>query len=400
MKQKVVVVGGSVAGLTMANLLRDGGYEVDVYERSPSTLAGFGTGIVVQPELVRYPLERAGVSIEQISVGSNTMQYFSASSGDALGSVPSIWRFTTYNAIYGCLLRKFGVDRYHLGHTLTDICETDDKAFATFENGAKVAADLIVCADGGRSVARQKLLDIMPSYAGYVTWRGMVDQREVSAETWDFFKQAFTYGLLHDSHIIAYPVPEVLHDGQPAGGVRLNWQWYWNVATADLSQLMTDVSGIERPVTLHSEMIPSATMANFRGRTSGELSKPFAELLLSSAKPFVTLVSDTEVPKMAFERIALIGDAAFAPRPHAAAGAAKACDDAWNLATELTLKRGEIKAALLAWEPRQLEVGRSYLSKVRSMGDVLQHGGHFPPGAEAYRFGLPQLKLGSKRTSA
>ena len=39
---------------------------------------------------------------------------------------------------------------------------------------------------------------------------------------------------------------------------------------------------------------------------------------------------------MAFGRVCLIGDAAFAVRPHAAAGTAKAADDGWALAEELT----------------------------------------------------------------
>ena len=48
----VAVVGGSICGLTTALLLRDAGFEVDVYERSRGSLSGFGNGIVVQPELV------------------------------------------------------------------------------------------------------------------------------------------------------------------------------------------------------------------------------------------------------------------------------------------------------------------------------------------------------------
>src|SRR5437016_2314650 len=65
---KVAVVGGSIGGLTAGALLRDLGCDVDVYERSREPLVGLGTGIVVQPELVRYLLERANLDLDDISV--------------------------------------------------------------------------------------------------------------------------------------------------------------------------------------------------------------------------------------------------------------------------------------------------------------------------------------------
>ena len=53
------------------------------------------------------------------------------------------------------------------------------------------------------------------------------------------------------------------------------------------------------------------------------------------AEPFVQLIVDVAVPRMVFGRICLLGDAAFALRPHAAVGTAKAAEDAWQLARAL-----------------------------------------------------------------
>ena len=61
---------------------------------------------------------------------------------------------------------------------------------------------------------------------------------------------------------------------------------------------------------------------------------------------------------MAFGRVCLIGDAAFALRPHAAAGTAKAAADAWALAETLATTQGDLQAALPRWERHQLAVGR------------------------------------------
>jgi 2,6-dihydroxypyridine 3-monooxygenase len=45
-----IVAGESIGGLTAALLLRDLGFSVDVYERTPTPLEGSGSGIVLQPQ--------------------------------------------------------------------------------------------------------------------------------------------------------------------------------------------------------------------------------------------------------------------------------------------------------------------------------------------------------------
>ena len=388
---KVAVLGGSIAGLTAANLLRDAGCEVDVYERSNQFLSGFGTGIVVQPELVRYIVERTATSLEDVSVPSSGMQYFDAATGADRGRTDTAWRFTAYNAIYQTLLDAFGTERYHLGMELVAVEPGTDVARATFANGTTINADLLVCADGGGSVSRRQLLNTGPQYAGYVTWRGMVDQKDVPKATWDFFQDAFTYGLLGDGHIIAYPISQVASDGQVTGETRLNFQWYWNIeAGRDLDRLMTADDGSRRPVSVHFASLPDSTLSELHDRAERQLAPIFRDLILGAPEPFVTLVADAEIPQMAFDRVALIGDAAFTPRPHAAAGAAKAAADAWSLSEHLIDSSGDVPAALASWEPKRLEVGRGYLAKVRAMAQALQHGGDFPPGAPEFRFGLPK----------
>ncbi|MDP3952602.1 FAD binding domain-containing protein [Microbacterium sp.] len=388
---RVAVVGGSIAGLTAANVLRDAGCEVDVYERSETLLSGFGTGIVVQPELVRYLLERTSTTLDDISVPSHEMRYFDAASGRNAGQVDAGWRFTAYNAVYQKLLDAFGTEHYHLGKELVRVTPGVESASASFADGTEVTADLVVCADGGGSVARAQLLGRKPDYAGYVTWRGMVDQRDVSPETWDFFQDAFTYGLLPDGHIIAYPISQVSSEGEVTGETRLNFQWYWNVdAGAALDELMTANDGSRRPVSVHFVALPASSLEQFHSRATNELAPVFRDLITGAPQPFVTIVADADVSQMAFDRVALIGDAAFTPRPHAAAGAAKAAADAWALADRLVEASGDVREALTAWEPERLAVGQAYLTKVRAMANALQHGGEFPPGAAEFRFGLPK----------
>jgi 2,6-dihydroxypyridine 3-monooxygenase len=97
---------------------------------------------------------------------------------------------------------------------------------------------------------------------------------------------------------------------------------------------------------------------------------------------------DVEVPRMAFGRVCLVGDAAFSVRPHAAAATAKGADDVWALAGALRGSGGDVAEALRAWEPGQLELGRALLARTRDLGEGAQFRGDWVPGDPALTFGL------------
>jgi 2,6-dihydroxypyridine 3-monooxygenase len=118
------------------------------------------------------------------------------------------------------------------------------------------------------------------------------------------------------------------------------------------------------------------------------LAGPIAEAIARTAEPFVQVVYDIEVSRMAFGRTCLVGDAAFAVRPHAAAGTAKAAAAGWALAEELTASGGDVPRALAAWERRQLALGRSLLARCREIGNSSQVAGTFRPGDPRLIFGL------------
>jgi len=125
-----------------------------------------------------------------------------------------------------------------------------------------------------------------------------------------------------------------------------------------------------------------------RQSARARLAPPIAEAVTGVTDPFVQAVYDIGVPRMAFGRACLIGDAAFAVRPHAAAGTAKACADGWALAEALTAAAGDVPAALADWERRQLALGRSLLARCRDIGDSSQFHGTFRPGERRLIFGL------------
>lgn len=382
--QRAVVVGGSLGGLTAALLLRDLGWEVDVFERSPAKLSGFGAGIVVHPASMRYFRERSSVDPAAISVPSSRFQYLDES-GTVVHRELSPYSFISWGTLYGSLIELFDADRYHNDHTLVALDQDGREAEAVFSNGRRERCDLLVCADGILSTARGLLAPgAGPIYAGYVGWRGTVDEQKLGSSAAELLADAITYGLLDHSHILAYPIQKP----GPGGGLLLNFVWYRNVPKgAELDALMVDDEGRRRPISIPPGAVPEARVRELRDEAAEVLPSALAELVRSAEEPFIQAVVDVTVDAMAYGRVCLIGDAAFAARPHAAAGTAKAAENGWTLVDAIAAN-GEVTRALEAWEPEQIALGNALVDRSRRLGELYQVRSAAVPGDRALRFGL------------
>ncbi len=383
----VDVVGGSLGGLTAALLLRDAGCAVTVYERSPAALEARGAGIAVLEQTLRYPVERLGIAPGEISTQTDHVRFLE-SDGSTVYAEPRSYRFSAWNTIYRALHHAFPAELYRLGWEMTSFSPGERCVEVTFGNGESHRAELLVCADGIGSASRQWMLpEVAPEYAGYVGWRGTVPEADLSEATYAALHDAITYQVLPRSHILVYPIPGP--DGAVEPGRRLmNMVWYRNVPAEELSELLTDRHGVRREVSLPPGHVRGEQIDELRDFAARHLAPPIAEMVTSVPEPFVQAVFDIEVPRMASGRVCLLGDAAFAARPHAAAGTAKAAEDGWVLAEELLRAEGDIEIALSRWERRQLALGRSLLARTRAIGDSSQSGDGFRPGDPRLVFGL------------
>ena len=383
----VAVVGGSLGGLTTALLLRDAGCQVRVYERSPVPLEARGAGIAVLQQTLRYPVERLGLPPEEISTRTHWVRFLGPDGSTAYAE-PRSYRFSAWNTIYRVLRDALPDERYLHGWELTAFACGERRIGLTFANGEVDEADLLVCADGISSASRQRMFpEVEPRYAGYVGWRGTVPEAQLSGETYDTLHDALTYQVLPHSHILVYPIPGL--DGTVEPGRRLmNMVWYRNVPEADLAAFLTDRHGVRRDVSVPPTQVRTEQIDEMRRFAASHLAPPIAELVMSVPEPFVQAVFDIEVPGMARGRACLVGDAAFAGRPHAAAGTAKAAEDGWVLAEELTRAHGDVDVALPRWERRQLALGASLLARTRAIGNSSQTRGDFRPGDPRLVFGL------------
>ncbi len=383
-------MGGSLGGLTAALVLRDIGCDVKVLERSPVSLEGRGAGIVIHPTTIRYLVERAGTSAHGIGIGVRTLRYLD-SNGFVAHEQPLELRFASYYSLYRDLLACFGEEHYRLGSEVVGFHQTAESVVVEEVDGTTHSCDLLVCADGIRSTARRLLLpEVTIDYAGYIAWRGTTRPGDLPVQSAERIAGAITYAVLDRSHMLTYPIPP--SDDDPSAEPVANWLWYRNVAPGrDLQELFTDKEGAVRDLTVPPGSVQDKFVDMLRADAVSLLPPPLADAVLHSSDPFIQAVVDVAIPRMVFGRICIMGDAAFAARPHVAVGTAKAADDAWQLANAIkTCDAVDVDERLRSWEARQMKLGRSVMVRTRRAGERSQFEGSWEVG-EQLPFGLYEI---------
>ena len=372
MARRALVIGGSLGGLFAANLLARAGWRVDVYERTDEALAARGAGLATHPELMRA-LERAGATLDE-SIGVRMRRRVAlARDGTVAGThdLPQI--MTAWGRIYRLLKDVFPVERYHFGRSLKRVDQQDDRVMASFEDGGTEEGALLIAADGIRSTVRQQLApEIRPKYAGYVAWRGLIEEGALSPATHAEIFEDFVFGLPPHEQIVTYAVAGKDNTTRP-GERRYNFVWYRPADEADqLPWLLTDVNGVQNEGQIPPHLIRPEVIAAMRRDAAEILAPQIAEVIERTAAPFIQPIYDLESPRIAFGRIATLGDAAFVARPHVGMGVLKAGDDAIALVDQLAAHEGDVEAGVAAYERERQPYGMKVIARARHLGAYLQ----------------------------
>ena len=384
----VAIIGGSVAGLTAAIELRSLGCHVEVFERSATEMKSRGGGIVLQQNVIDWFSGTLGLPIDQVSTRTDFLRYFDRDS-KVVSNRTKIWHNTSWSTLHRTLLAAFGNDNYRTGAVAVDIEQDEHEAVVTFEDGSICSADLVIFADGISSVGRARLSpQTHPEYAGYIGWRGTVEESLLTPATLAALADSMSYYVGENTHIILYPIPGP--DGQLSVGERLmNFVWYRNIPAGDhYTSMVTDRKGRISSVSVPAGEVKQEFVDQVRIDAEFLLPKVASEVVVKTAQPYIQIMQDTIAGRMAYGRVALIGDAAFASRPHAAAWTAKAVSDGLTLAEHLEKSQFDVTEALANWEPAQLEIGRNLFNRVREMGARSQFENSWVPGDPAFDFGL------------
>jgi 2-polyprenyl-6-methoxyphenol hydroxylase-like FAD-dependent oxidoreductase len=368
--RRAVVIGGSMSGLLSGHFLRRAGWDVHVYERVESELSGRGAGIVAQAELIER-LRKLGLATEDLGVHITTRKILDAQ-GRLTHEIECPQVLTAWERVYRLLRDAFPPERYTRGRGLAGFAQDAEKVTAHFSDGANVAADLLVGADGLRSTVRQQAApEVVPLYAGYSAWRALIAEsafpRDVHRELFEYM----TFTLPPGEQFLGYPVAGPDNDLRP-GHRRYNVVWYRPAdEQTKLQWLLTDEKGVTHSISIPPPLIRREAIAAMRADAERLLGPQFRQVVKLIDEPILQPIYDLESPRMAFGRVAILGDAAFVARPHVAAGVSKAADDAAALAEALT-GEDDVVRALKRFEAARLDENVRIIERARHLGAYLQ----------------------------
>jgi 2-polyprenyl-6-methoxyphenol hydroxylase-like FAD-dependent oxidoreductase len=354
-----------------ANMLHRAGHEVTVLEKTLNSLDGRGAGIVTHKPLATA-LVRCGVASDARLGIAIDKRVLLDRQGDIAAQVTLPQVLTSWSRLYTLLLAAFPAKRYVQGASVNQVSQSHDCAMVTCDDGRTFEAEIVVASDGIRSGVRASLApQVEVKYAGYVAWRGVCDESALSDWTLRSVFETFGFGLPPGEQIIGYPVAGA-GNSVGVGQRRYNFVWY-RPAPDDgvLQSLMTDADGHHHLHGLPPNKVSWKHVASVRQAARERLAPQFADILEKTTQPFLQPIYDFSSERIAFDRVALMGDAAFVARPHVGMGVTKAAEDAMAL-TDCIVALGANALALQAFEALRLKPGQAAVERARRLGAYMQ----------------------------
>ncbi len=369
---KALIVGGSLGGLLAANLLHRAGWDVLVCERAGEALSGRGAGLVSHPALFQA-LTAAGVDVDprepypdsDLGVFVPDRRVFS-SDGSIIAQHAYPQVLASWPRLYEVLRTALPQRCYRHAANCVRVETSDTNAAAYFADGGIEHADLMVATDGLRSTIRAQLAPAArPVYAGYIAWRGLVEEASLTPATWVALGNTFGFCLPEGEQILGYPVRVGTHRAY-------NFVWYRPADDAALRAMLSDADGLVHSEGIAPPMIRNEVITLMRDAARRLLSPAFAEVVTRTQQPFFQPISDLISERLVFGRTVLLGDAAFVARPHVGMGVTKAASDAMALVDALRQTPEDVTAALVRYERIRVEAGCAVVERGRQLGAYMQ----------------------------
>jgi 2-polyprenyl-6-methoxyphenol hydroxylase-like FAD-dependent oxidoreductase len=342
----VLIVGGSLVGLSSALALARIGAHVTVLERSGPGAHEGGGGLGVDVALLRRVT--------------------------GLDGAPPVCHGPDRDTTAWHLLRDWleGAARntasIHLVHDVDVRSVASDGAEATVTSvdGRRWTGDVVIGADGVHSTVRRFVDPRHPtaSYAGFVLWRAMVSEAALPATTArpgpDEPSREFYAGRYR---LVTYPVPGA--DGDDGvGHRRLNVVWY-DPAREALLRAGGLLDGTVVRGSLKADDLPPEISDELHAVAAQMWPSPWADVLQVAFEQrlvFGTPVAEYLPRHLVGLRMALAGDAAHAASPMVGGGFAHGLYDAAQLADSVS-SAPEVGPMLASYQGEQLGPARHHV---------------------------------------
>lgn len=336
---KVVIAGGGIGGMSTALALLQAGHEVEVYEQARE-LKEVGAGIQISPNGSRA-LDHLGLfeGLQKTSVSVSKKELRLWNSGKRwpmfdLGQQAVEKYGYPYLTVYRPdLLKAFedGVraldpEAIKLTSRVVGVEQDETSASILLEDGTRATGDIVMGADGWRSVVRTQLWgDYAPQFSGMVAWRGLIPWETLPEHMKEWVG---TTWIGPGGHAVTYP----LHGGEIMNFVATmegrTWTAEGGTEPGTAEECHADFAGWHEDVQTLIDLSPS-------------LSK-------------WALVRWEPIEHWTQGRISLLGDAAHATLPFLAQGAVHSIEDGIVLARCLSTY-GDPVEALKRYEAARVE---------------------------------------------
>ena len=187
---KIIVVGAGIGGASAGIALKRLGHEVVIYDQMQENKP-VGAALSVWSNGMKV-LNWLGLAAEVAALGGrmDDMAYLDGYTGEtlcrfSLAPVTAQTGTRPYPVaradLQALLMERFGLHDIHLGRRLAALADDGSTVTATFTDGSTDTADLLIAADGARSIARDYVTRateggprIERTYAGYTNFNGLI----------------------------------------------------------------------------------------------------------------------------------------------------------------------------------------------------------------------------------
>lgn len=211
---RVGIIGAGVGGVTLARALEQRGIEARIFERAPM-FGEVGAGVQMTPNAVKVlsalgledQLKKIGF-LPHAMVGRNWKTARELFRTPLKESCPSLYGAEFYHVhradLHAALASDIKPGQATFGASCNGLIQHGNTAVAQFANGTEFEADLIVGADGVRSVIREQLWgQEAANYTGHMCWRALVN---VEQHPLPFVSPDSSFWMGPKGHVVTYYV--------------------------------------------------------------------------------------------------------------------------------------------------------------------------------------------------
>jgi 2-polyprenyl-6-methoxyphenol hydroxylase-like FAD-dependent oxidoreductase len=356
----IVVVGGSLVGLTLALACAARGVPVHVVERAPRRVHGGDS----------LSIDLAGLAA---TVGHDPRVH------PMLAVVPAYRDrdLTTWPALYSWLHDRAAETSgivLEEGKAVTSVTEAGDQVRISFADGTERVADVVIGADGYHSIVRRTIAPEAPDarYAGYIAWRGLVDERTLTDPAPWSSNGGLWIEYVRGYRLVAAVLPG--RDGSVRVGERqVTFAWF-DVHQEELLRRTGCLTADGYVVaTLGRRMIDEKTRAKLGALIPQLWPATWAEAVTVGVHSTEALsgapIAEYQPARLARGGLAIVGDAAHVVSPMTGVGFATGVEDAAVLAQLLADRPGDESASvvLARYEEARLRFVRALVDHSRRL---------------------------------